>query len=127
MRSWPGVRVAAVLIKLVLLDELRRHELVDEVHVVVTRRTSKIFLAAQAQALVPALLLPEVFALLVFLAETYPLFQRSSMSRNSSMPILYGIEIPRRHVNRCRCDEVGVVDHFRLAWTKCLVISVECQ
>ena len=40
------MRVAAILIKLVLLDELGRHELIDEVHVVVDAAHFEDFLAA---------------------------------------------------------------------------------
>src|SRR5688500_3458866 len=63
------VGVAAVLVELVLLDELGGHEFVDEVHVVVDPPDLEDLLAAEPQPLVPALLLADVVRLLVLLAE----------------------------------------------------------
>ena len=65
----PRVGIATILIKLVLLDPFGRHEFIDEIHVVVDTPNFEDFLAAQAHAFVPTLLLAQVVGLLKFLAE----------------------------------------------------------
>ena len=106
-----GVGVAAVLIELVLLDEFRRHELIDEIHVVVDPPDLENFLPAEAQAFVPVLLLAEVFGFLVFLAELALVPAIFDVAEQLDADLVR-IEIPRRHVNRAAVM-VGIVDDFR--------------
>ena len=98
-----GVRVAAVLVELVLLDELGRHELVDEVHVVVDAADLEDLLAAEAQALVPLLLLAEVVGLLVFLAELALVPAVFDVAEQLDADLVR-IEIRPAACERCRCD-----------------------
>src|SRR6185437_5343470 len=64
-----GVGIAAVLIKLVLLDELRRHEFIDEIHVVIDAAHFEDLFPAEAEALVPFFSFAEVTGFFIFLAE----------------------------------------------------------
>jgi len=64
-----GVGVAAVLEEAVFFDEFLGHKFVDEIDVVVDAADFEDFLAALAEALVPALFLAEVVGFFVFLAE----------------------------------------------------------
>ena len=67
-----GVGIAPVLIKFMLLDELRRHEFVDEIHVVVDAAHFKDFFPTETQAFVPLFSFAEITGFFILLAE-FPL------------------------------------------------------
>ena len=98
-----GVRVAAVLVELVALDELLGQELVDEVDVVVDAADLEDLLAALAEALVPAFLAAEVVGLLVFLAEAALVPAVFDVAEEFDADLVR-IEVARAACGRCRCD-----------------------
>ena len=103
-----GVRVAAVLVELVPLDEFRRHEFVDEIQVVVNATNLEDFFAAKADAFVPVLLFTQVLGLFVFLAE-FALVPPILDVAEKLDADLVRIKPARRHVNRAAVM-IGVID-----------------